>query len=88
MLGWQLVAELHSVDDLVCFISLYLEGMALVLYLEIEEKDQLSAENIEVWLMEAFTEGPFMAYGQLVKAKWTAEQINVFANEIRRSAKL
>lgn len=38
-------------------------------------------------LMEAFMEGPFMAYGRLRKAKWTGEQVDVFANKIRRSAK-
>lgn len=60
-----MVAKIQGIDDLTSFILLYLAGTALVLYLEIEEKDQSSTENIKVQLMEAFTEGPFVAYSQV-----------------------
>lgn len=77
-----LVARQQCIDDLVSFIPLYFDGLALALYLEMEEKDQLSTEKIEDWLMEALAEGPFMAYGQLGKARWMDEQADVFADEI------
>lgn len=40
------VATLQDIDDLASFISLYLDGSALVLCQEMEEKDQLSTEKL------------------------------------------
>ena len=84
----QLVAKLQKVKDLACFLPLYLEGDALSIYLEMEESEQEDATKIEARLKAAFTDGPFVAYGKLVRMKWGGEQVDVFANEIRRLAGL
>lgn len=44
----KLVARLYGTDDLVSFLPLYRDRSVVVLYLEMEEKDQLNAEKIEV----------------------------------------
>lgn len=51
-----------------------------------EEKNQLSVEKIEGWLMEAFPEGPFMA----IYGVWSTgeSKVDVFANEIRKLVRL
>lgn len=41
----KLVARLQSISDLTSFIPLYCNRLALMLYLEMEEKDQLSADG-------------------------------------------
>lgn len=55
----KLMAKLHGIDDLASFVPLHLVGLVLMLYLKIEE-NQLSTEKIEAWLVEAFTEEPFL----------------------------
>ena len=84
----KLVAKLKNIDDLASFLPLYLEGDALLLYLEMSEADQKVGGKIESRLKEAFTDGEFTAYGKLGRAKWAGEQVDVFANEIRRLASL
>lgn len=84
----ELVAKLMEIADLASFIPLYLEGDALASYLEMKESDQASAEKIKNRLKEAFTEGMFRAYGRLSCVRWTGEQVDAFANEIRRLAGL
>ncbi|KAG1683689.1 putative uncharacterized transposon-derived protein F52C9.6 [Nymphon striatum] len=84
----RLVAKLKKVEDLASFLPLYLEGDALALYLEMSEAEQVDADSIEQRLKEAFTDGPFVAYGKLCKVKWTGEQVDVYANGIRRLAGL
>lgn len=84
----KLVAKLKKLTDLASFLPLYLEGDALSVYLEMDEKDQENADKVEARLMEAFTDGPFVAYGKLVYMRWTGEQVDVYANEIRRLAGL
>lgn len=59
----KLVAKHHGINDLLSFISLYLDGLALTLYFEMKEKDQLSTEEIKICLMKVFTEGPITAHG-------------------------
>lgn len=84
----KLVAKLMEIKDLASFMPLYLEGDALALYLEMSETDQLDAGKIEDRLKEAFAQGRFEAYGRLIGLKWTGEQVDVYANEIRRLAGL
>lgn len=84
----ELVAKLMEIKDLASFIPLYLEGDALALYLEMKECDQLEAKKIESRLKSAFSQGTFEAYGRLRRLQWTGEQVDVFANEIRRLAGL
>lgn len=84
----KLVAKLQKISDLACFLPLYLEGAALAIYLEMKESDQADAEKIEARLKEAFTDGPFVAHRKLVQMRWTGEQVDVYANEIRRLAGL
>ena len=84
----KLVAKLTKVTALADFIPLFLEGSALAVYLELAEKDQSDADVIEKKLVEAFTDGPFVAYAKLVSLKWVGQPVDVYANEIRRLAAL
>ena len=84
----KLVAKLQKIDDLSVFIPLFLEGDALAIYLELSSSEQASADTIEARLKEAFTDGPFEAYGKLVRMKWAGEPVDVYANEIKRLAGL
>ena len=74
-----------EIKDLASFNPLYLEGDALALYLEMREEDQTDVKKIENRLKEAFAQGRFEAYRRLMGLRWTGEQVNVFANEIRRT---
>ena len=60
MVAWlkkvRLVAKLQQVDDVASLLSLYLEGDALALYMEMEEDDQMQIEQIEAQLKEVFTD--------------------------------
>ena len=82
------MAKLTEIKDLASFIPLFLEGDALALYLEMSDEDQLKADKIKSRLKEAFAQGTFDAYGRLKRVKWLGEQVDVFANEIRRLAGL
>lgn len=84
----KLVAKLSKIKDLATFIPLYLEGSALALYLEMSENEQGSADNIEDRLIEAYTDGPFVAYAKLVSHKWTGQPVDVYSTELRRFAGL
>lgn len=84
----KLVAKLMEITDVASFIPLYLEGDAMALYLEMTEADQTKVEKIENRLKEAFAQGKFEAYGKLKGLRWKGEQVDVFANEIRRLAGL
>lgn len=79
---------LQNKKELASFLPLYLEGAALAIYLEMKESEQVDAGKIETRLKEAFTDGPFVAYGKLVNMKWTGEPVDVYANEISRMADL
>ena len=73
VVGWikkvNLVARLQKVQDLASFIPLFLHGDALALYLEMNNEDLVRAEQIEMRLVTAFTEGPFEAYEKLKQFK-------------------
>ena len=84
----KLVAKLQKIKDLASFLPLFLEGAALALYLEMNPSEQSDADEIEARLNEAFTDGAFVAYGKLVRVRWTGEQVDVYANEVRRLAGL
>lgn len=79
----KLVARLQHITDLASLIPLYLEGDALALYMEMHETEMTDAEMIESMLLKAFMDGPFVAYGKLIKSKWTGESIDVHAKNIR-----
>lgn len=79
---------MQKIQELECLIPLYLEGDALALYLEMDESEQSSAESIEAKLKEAFTDGIFTAFAKLVQLRWTGQQVDVYANELRRLAML
>ena len=59
------VTRFQLVDDVASLLPLYMEGGALVLYIEMKEKDQKDISLIEAWLKEAFTDGAFTAYKKL-----------------------
>ena len=84
----KLVAKLKKIDDQASFLPLYLEGDALALYLEMSDSDQADVTKIEARLKQAFTEGAFSSYSRLGSLKWVGEQVDVYANEIRRLAGL
>ena len=84
----KLVAKLQKVQDLASFILLFLHGDALALYLEMSNEDQVQAEQIEMRLVTAFTEGPFEAYEKLKRFKWTGESVDVYATAIKRLPEL
>ena len=69
----KLVAKLQKIEDIVTLITMYLKGNALVVYLEMEEKDQTNDERIEKRLKTAFLEGAFEAYNKLRTVTWIVE---------------
>ena len=92
VVGWikkvKLIAKQQKVQDFVSLIPFFLHGDALDLYLEMSNEDQVWAEQIEMRLVTAFTEGPFEAYEKLKRFKWTGESVDVYANTIKRLAGL
>ena len=80
----KLVARLQGVKDLATFLPLYLEGDALALFLQLSEQEQADAGVVERKLLSAFTDSPFVAYAKLAQRRWNGEQVDVFANELRR----
>ena len=60
----------------------------MAVYLELGESEQASADRFEARLKEAFTDGPFVAFGKMTRMKWAGEPVDVYANEIRRLAGL
>ena len=81
-----LVAALKKIDDEAKFLPLYMEGHALVIYLEMDETDRKDPAKIKKRLRKAFCDGPFVAYAKLPSMKWGGEEMDVYANEIRRLA--
>ena len=67
MVAWlkkvELVAKLQKIEDVATVIPLFLEGDALAMYLEMNERD---ADMIRLKLTKAFAEGPFGAYERLI----------------------
>ena len=84
----ELVAKLQKIEDVATVIPLFLEGDALALYLEMNERDQEDADKIRNKLKKAFAEGPFEAYEKLKRVRWTGESVDVYANKIRRLVEL
>ena len=84
----KLVAKLQKVSDVACFLPLFLEGDALAMYLELSEDNRKNIDDIEAKLMEAFSDGQFVAHAKLIRMRWTGEAVDVYANEIRRLASL
>ena len=84
----KLVAKLGGVTDLASFLPLYLEGSALAVYLEMDERLQSDAGSIEKRLKEVYSDSDFVAYAKVVGLKWSGESVDVYANEIRRLAGL
>ena len=84
----KLVARLSKVTELHNFIPLYLEGNALAVYMEMSEKSQEDAKEIEDRLLEVFTDGPFVAWAMFTNYKWSGESVDLYANELRRLAGL
>ena len=74
----------EDVDDVASLLPLYLEGDALVLYMEMEETSQRDIDQIESRLKEVFTDNAFAAYRKLTMVRWAGERVDVFANKIRQ----
>ena len=56
----------------------------MAIYLEMGETDRKDPAKIKSRLKEAFSDGPFVAHAKLSSMKWGGEEVDVFANEIRR----
>ena len=84
----ELVIALKKIGDEAKFLPLYLEGHALVIYLEIDETERKDPAKIKNRLKEAFCNGPFVAHAKLSNMKWGGEEVDVYANGIRRLAGL
>ena len=83
----ELVAALKKIDD-DKFLPLYLEVHVLAIYLELDETERKDRAKIKNRLKEGFCDGPFVAYAKLSSMKWGGEEVDVYANEIRRLAGL
>ena len=60
-------------------------------YLEMSEEDQKSKDKITERLLSAFTDSSFVAFGKLVIKRclrWLGEPVDVFANDMRKLARL
>ena len=79
----KLVAEWQHITELEKLMPLCIERDALVLYLEKNERDWMDHKVIGSMLIKAFTNGPFVAYGKLIKAKKMGKFIDAYANHIR-----
>ncbi|CAE1234399.1 unnamed protein product [Acanthosepion pharaonis] len=77
----RLVARLQQVDDVARLLPLYLEGDALALYMEENQRD---IDQIEARLKQAFTDNAFSAYRNLTMVMWTGERVDIYANKIRQ----
>lgn len=66
--------------------AMYLDGNASVLYLEMDETEQLDVAGIEHHLKEAFTEGSYTVFANLGMVGWTGELVYVYAVEVWRLA--
>lgn len=84
----ELVAKLTNIDDVASFIPLYLEGGALAVYLEMGEHQKTDIRAIKGALRDAFADNQFIAYARMRECRWAGETVDVFANELRRLAKL
>ena len=84
----KLVARLQKVKELENFLPLFLEGDALALYLQLSENEQSDPNTIEKRLIEAFTDNPFISYAKLNNKRWSGEQVDVYAMDVRRLATL
>ena len=83
----ELVAKLTDVKDAANYIPLFLEGGALAVYMEMSEADRLKPEKIKERLKEAFNDSQCVAFSKLKVHRWTGEEVDVYANELRRLAR-
>ena len=68
-----LVASPKGIPNVASLIPLFLEGDALVLYLELSDEDKKDANIIRIQLMRRFSKNPCEAYEKFKKMKWTGE---------------
>ena len=83
----ELVASLTDVKDVAKFLPLYLEGGALSLYLELDDSKKGDYSLLSKELLKAYSDSEFVAFSKLKNVKWTGEQVDVFANDIRKLAR-
>lgn len=81
------MARLQGISDVASLMALYLEGSALVLYLKIDDEDQLGMVNIKQHLWEFYMEGTYTC-AELRMVKWTGEQVDEYAAEVQKVAML
>ena len=83
----ELVASLTGVKDVAKLLPLYLEGGALSLYLELDDSKRGDYNLLSKELLKAYSDSEFVAFSKLKNLKWAGEQVDVYANEIRRLAR-
>ena len=84
----ELVAKLTHVEDVASFVPLYLEGGALAVYMEMDDRNKGELAHIKSNLIRAFSDNQFVGFAKLRGAKWNGEPVDVFANELRRLSKI
>ena len=83
----ELVASLTDVKDVAKLLPLYLEGGALSLYLELDDEKKGDFKLLAKELLKAYSDSEFVAFSKLKNIKWTGEQVDVLANDIRKLAR-
>jgi hypothetical protein len=70
-------------------LPLFLDGPAFAVYSEMETDKQADIDAITATLKEAFALNGFLAYEQLVRRSWRAQEpVDVYMADLRRLAKL
>ena len=83
----ELVASLTDIKDVAKLVPLYLEGGALSLYLELDEKARGDYGLLSKELLRAYSDSEVVSFSKLKAARWTGEPVEVYANNIRKLAR-
>ena len=83
----ELVASLTDVKDVAKLVPLYLEGGALALYLELDPSQRSDFKLLSRELLRAYSDSQIVSFSKLRVIKWAGEQVEIYANNIRKLAR-
>ena len=83
----ELVASLTDVKNVAKLVTLYLDGGAVALHLELSEEKREDYNLLSRELLRAYSDSEFVAYSKLRAAKWVGEPVDVFVNSVRKLAR-
>ena len=63
-----------------------MEGGALAVYLEMDDKDKLDVAEVKQSLMRAFADSKFVAFSKLKQARLGGESVDLSTLELRKLA--